>query len=317
MSRMWQKLADFLHTANLIPLVVLVSGYHYFQALRSYDPVLVAVPIALFVDLLHFRTVQRAVKSGQGAWKVTAVFTTLLAFGLQWMFYSRPGEGEALLWWQVILFASIVPVGLAIMAWHHQQQEAEQVTNWQALVAAAEQRAAQMQEEATAAHEQATQAQQEAAAAHERAEKVQQEAAAERERASQAQARAAQVQNRLEQVQQEAAAAHERAEQMQWEAETARERADGVQRQLADVQARAEEGQSRLEQVQAETEQMQTKLDQMQAIHKAWQALNPETQTLARFNARLLTAQDAAEELDVHVSTVRRKARLLNGSQSL
>jgi hypothetical protein len=179
---MWQKFADFLHTANLIPLVVLVSGYHYFQALRSHDPVLVAVPIALFVDLLHFRTVQRAVKSGEGAWKVTAVFTTLLAFGLQWMFYNRPGEGEALLWWQVILFASIVPVGLAIMAWHHQQQEQEQITDWQALIAAAEQRAAQMQEEAATAHERATQAQQEAAAAHERAEKVQRDAEAERER---------------------------------------------------------------------------------------------------------------------------------------
>jgi hypothetical protein len=305
---MWQRFADFLHTANLIPLVVLVSGYHYFQALRSHDPVLVAVPIALFVDLLHFRTVQRAVKSSEGAWKVTAVFTTLLAFGLQWMFYNRPGEGEALLWWQVILFASIVPVGLAIMAWHHQQQEQEQITDWQALIAAAEQRAAQMQEEAATAHERATQAQREAAAADERAEKMQTQA-------EEAQARAGEVQGRLVKAQQEAAAAHERAEQMQREAEAGRARADEVQRQLADVQVRAEEVQSRLEQVQAEAEQMQTKLDQLQAVNKAWQALNPETQTLALFNARLLTAQDAAEELGVHVSTVRRKARLLNGSQ--
>ena len=308
MSRMWQRFADFLHTANLIPLVVLVSGYHYFQALRSHDPVLVAVPIALFVDLLHFRTVQRAVKSSEGAWKVTAVFTTLLAFGLQWMFYNRPGEGESLLWWQVILFASIVPVGLAIMAWHHQQQEAEQVTGWQALIAAAEQRAAQMQEEAATAHERATQAQREAAAAHERANQVQAQA-------EEAQARAGEVQSRLVQVQQEAAAAHERTEEVEREAEVAHERAEQVQAQLAEVQAHAEEVQSRLEQVQAEAEQMQAKLDQLQAVNKAWQALNPETQTLALFNARLLTAQDAAEELGVHVSTIRRKAKLLNGSQ--
>jgi chromosome segregation ATPase len=273
------------------------------------------VPIALFVDLLHFRTVRRAVKSGEWAWKVTAVFTTLLAFGLQWMFYNRPGEGEALLWWQVILFASIVPVGLAIMAWHHQQQEQEQITDWQALIAAAEQRAAQMQEEAAAAHERATQAQQEAAATHERAEKVQREAEAERERASQAQARAVQEQGRLEQVQQEAAAAHEWAEEVQREAEAAHERAEQVQTQLADVQAHAEEVRSRLERVQAEADLLQTKLDQLQAVNKAWQALNPETQTLALFNARLLTAQAAAEELGVHVSTVRRKAKLLNGSQ--
>ena len=102
----WQWFADFLHTANLIPLVVLVSGYHYFQALRSHDPVLVAVPIALFVDLLQYRTVHRAVRSGEGVWKITAVFTTLMAFALQWIFYNQPGEGETLLWWQVILFAS-------------------------------------------------------------------------------------------------------------------------------------------------------------------------------------------------------------------
>jgi len=49
----WQKFADFLHTANLIPLVVVVSAYHYNQALRSHDPFLVSLPIALFIDLLQ------------------------------------------------------------------------------------------------------------------------------------------------------------------------------------------------------------------------------------------------------------------------
>jgi hypothetical protein len=97
MAKWWQKFADFLHTANLIPLVVVVSTYHYYQALRSHDPLLVSLPIALFIDLLHFRTVQRAVKSGESAWKITAVFTTLMAFGLQWIFYSQPGEGEMLI----------------------------------------------------------------------------------------------------------------------------------------------------------------------------------------------------------------------------
>ena len=148
MVKWWQRFADFLHTANLIPLVVVVSTYHYNQALRSHDPLLVSLPIALFIDLLHFRTVQQAVKSDEGAWKITAVFTTLMAFALQYIFYSLPGEGETLLWWQVILFASIVPVGLAIMAWHHQQQEQEQVTDWQKLIAEAQQRAEQMQQEA-------------------------------------------------------------------------------------------------------------------------------------------------------------------------
>jgi hypothetical protein len=142
----WQRFADFLHKANLIPLVVVVSTYHYYQALRTHDPFWVALPIALFVDLLHFRTVQQAVRTGEGTWKVTAVFTTLMAFGLQWIFYSRPAEGDPLIWWQVLLFASIVPVGLAIMAWHHQRQEQETIIDWQALIAEAQQQAGKRNE---------------------------------------------------------------------------------------------------------------------------------------------------------------------------
>jgi hypothetical protein len=258
MARWWQRFADFLHTANLIPLVVLVSSYHYFQALRSHDPVLVAVPMALFVDLLHFRTVQQAVKSHAGLWQVTAVFTTLLAFGLQYIFYNQPGEGETLIWWQVILFASIVPVGLAIMAWHHQRQEQEQVTDWQQLIAAAQHQAVQMQ--------------------------------------------------------QEAAAEHERADQMQREAETERERAAAMQTKLVTVQAQADEMQNQLEQVRTEANRWHTRVDEMQTIGKAWQTLNPEMQTLALFNAQMLTAQAAAEQLGVHVTTVRRKAKQLSGT---
>jgi hypothetical protein len=257
MSKWWQKFADFLHTANLIPLVIVVSTYHYYQALRTHDPFWVALPIALFVDLLHFRTVQQAVRTGEGTWKVTAVFTTLMAFGLQWIFYSRPAEGDPLIWWQVLLFAGIVPVGLAIMAWHHQRQEQETVIDWQALIAEAQQRAEQMQREATTG------------------------------------------QARAVRVQQEAEAERRRAEEMLARAEAA--------------QVRVDEMQSQLEQAQAEAAAMQGRLAEMQPIGRAWQALNPETQTLALFNAQLLTAQAAAEQLGIHVTTVRRKAKQLNG----
>lgn len=307
MARWWQRFADFLHTANLIPLVVLVSSYHYFQALRSHDPVLVAVPIALFVDLLHFRTVQQAVKSRASMWQLTAVFTTLLAFGLQYIFYSQPGEGKILIWWQVILFASIVPVGLAIMAWHHQRQEQEQVTGWQKLIAEAQQRAETMQQEATAGQVRAIQMQQEAEAERQRADEMQ-------VRADEVQVRADEMQSRLAEVQQKAEAEQARANQMQREAEIERERADAMQTQLARGQTQAEEMQSQLEQVQADADRWRARVDEMQTIGKAWQTLNPEMQTLALFNAQLLTAQDAAEKLGVHVTTVRRKARQLNGA---
>ncbi|MCP4937044.1 MAG: hypothetical protein GY927_23260 [bacterium] len=190
-------------------------------------------------------------------WKLTAVFTTLMAFGLQWIFYNQPGEGDLLIWWQVILFASIVPVGLAIMAWHHQQHEQETITDWQLLIVEAQQQA--------------------------------------------------------ETMQQEAEAAQARANQMQQQADMERTQATEMQTKLAEAQAQADGVQSQLEQVQAEVAQMQTKLTEMQAIGKAWQALNPEMQTLALFNAQLLTAKDAAAQLGVHVTTIRRKAKHLNG----
>ena len=257
MNNMWQKFSDFLHTANLIPLVVIVSTYHYYQALRSHDPFLVSLPIALFIDLLHFRTVQRAVKSRDTPWKLAAVFTTLIAFGLQWIFYSKPVEGSTLVAWQVILFASIVPVGLAIMAWHHQQQDEETVTDWQQQIIQVQQEAARMQREA------------------------------EEERA--------------------------RAMALQQEAESAHTQAKALQTSLAEVQNESAVVQTQLRQVQRDADQLQNQLDEMQTMHKAWQSLNREMQTLALFNAQLLTAQTAAEQLGVHVSTVRRKARQLNG----
>jgi hypothetical protein len=155
MNQLWQRFADFLHQANLIPLVVVVSTYHYYQALRSHDPLLVAMPIALFVDLLHFRTVQRAVRANQFTWKLTALLTTAIAFGLQWIFYNQPTAGTALPSWQVVLFASIVPVGLAIMAWHHEVRTRDTTTNWQIKVEDAQNRVAQQETELAAAQKQA------------------------------------------------------------------------------------------------------------------------------------------------------------------
>jgi response regulator of citrate/malate metabolism len=72
--------------------------------------------------------------------------------------------------------------------------------------------------------------------------------------------------------------------------------------------------QNQLEQVQTEANRWRASVDEMQTIGKAWQTLNPEMQTLALFNAQMLTAQDAAEQLGVHVTTVRRKAKQLNGA---
>ncbi len=339
-----------------------LAGYPTYQALRSHDPMLIAIPMALFVDLLHFRTVQRAVQTRKTLWQLTAVFTTALAFGLQWMFYSQPGEEGTLIWWQTILFASIVPVGLAIMAWHHEQGEEEQVVDWQAAIAEAERQAAKMQAEAEVERGRATEMQArademqaEAEAERRRAEKMQRQAEDEQARATQMQTRAEVEQQRADEmqaraereqsratqmqaraeaeqveaeaersraeemqtqrsqmqaeataVQQEAAQMQTRAAALQTEADRERERADAMQVQLTAVQAEAE-------QMQAELTAMQTQAQQMQPMGKAWAGMNAEMQVLAFFNVDLLSAKEAATQLAVHETTVRRRAKALNG----
>lgn len=172
--KLWDWLSKFLHRADLMPLVVVVSVYHYFQALKSHDPLFVALPIALFIDLLHYRSVQRAVKSSQVGWWVAAVVTTAAAFGLQWMFYARAGEsGVTLVWWQAVIFASIVPVGLAIWAWLQLSVESDQVTDWQAEIAAAQKLAEEAQKASATAKAEALAAQKSAQEAQARADRAQ------------------------------------------------------------------------------------------------------------------------------------------------
>ena len=261
MTALWQKLSDFLHQANLIPLVVIVSVYHYYQALSQHDPFFVAAPMAIFVDLLHFRTVQRAVKTGQGGWKAMAALTTAIAFGLQWLFYSAPGPDGALVWWETLLFASLVPVGLAIMAWHHAVHEEDVVVDWQAQLAA-------LGEQLTAA-----------------------------------QTRIAELVSAVADGQTALTQAQERAAQ-----------SDALAAELSQTRQTAQTGVSQTAVAQKRIAELEAQLTAVKELRQAWQSLNPESQTLVRYNAGLLSAEDAADALGIHATTVRRKAKRLNGA---
>lgn len=116
--RAWGAFTDFLERFNLIPVVLVVSTYHYYNALALHDPIWVALPIAVFVDLLHYRTIRQASRTRHWAWMVAATFTTAVVFLLQFFFYSaEPDTGErALGVMQQITFAAIVPVGVLFMA---------------------------------------------------------------------------------------------------------------------------------------------------------------------------------------------------------
>jgi hypothetical protein len=261
MTAIWQKISDFLHQANLIPLVVIVSVYHYYQALSQHDPFFVAAPMALFVDLLHFRTVQRAVKTGETSWIGMAALTTAIAFGLQWLFYSAPGPDGTLIWWETLLFASLVPVGLAIMAWHHAVHEEDVVVDWQAKLAA-----------------------------------VGKQLAAAQERIVELTTAVANGETALSQAQERAA------------------QSDALAAELTQARQTAQTGVSQTTAAQNRIAELEKQLAAVKELRQAWQSLNPESQTLVRYNAGLLSAEDAADVLGIHATTVRRKAKRLNGA---
>lgn len=124
-----KRLKQFLTDIELIGLVIIISVYHYYQALAAHDPVLVAGVIAVFVDLLHYKTIERAIGRGRGWW-LAGLFTTALAFSLQFAFYSQ----QFTYWhFEAWLFSSIIPFGVALWAimqgsdersaWHQKYDE--------------------------------------------------------------------------------------------------------------------------------------------------------------------------------------------------
>jgi len=205
-NRFWRGVSSWLHTADLVPIVVIVSTYHYFGALETHDPKWVAFPVALFVDLLHYRSVSRAVKSG-GWWIAAAVITTGMAFGLQFAFYSQPGTDGTNLGAYAWLYASLVPVGLAIMAMLTQVQAGERAREWAkelAEMAAALKEAQEQIAGATALQQEAEAVKQAATEAHQKATAAQQAATEAHQKATAAQQAATEAQREAEAMKQEA-----------------------------------------------------------------------------------------------------------------
>ena len=129
--RRWNRFSDFLHHAQLIPLVVIVEGYHYYVVLSSHDSIWAALPLALFLDLLHFRTVKQAIETKKFWWGVGAFLSTAVAYAFQFIFYSSPGvDGHVLELWKQMLFAAVVPLGITFMVWHHHENETKVVRDW-------------------------------------------------------------------------------------------------------------------------------------------------------------------------------------------
>lgn len=92
------------------------------------------------------------------------------------------------------------------------------------------------------------------------------------------------------------------------------EETNGLQELANQAQALAKDWQAKYNQEQERNKSLQTQIRQQQETIKAWQALNTEVQTLARFNAKLITAEQAANMIGVKdVRTVQSRAEKLNG----
>ena len=87
-----------------------------------------------------------------------------------------------------------------------------------------------------------------------------------------------------------------------------------LQERAKEVQREANEWQNKYNEAQTAIKELQTHNKRQRTIIKAWESLNTEAQTLAQFNAKQITAKQAAEAIGVKdVRTVRSRAEKLNG----
>lgn len=109
-SNFWRWLVEWFERGDLVPLLVLVSAYHYAAVLAGKDALLVAIAIGLLVDLGHYRTIRAAVRYN-GDWKqaatrwVIAIGMTILSLNYHQRYYSD--------WW----LSAPLPLLIAALAW--------------------------------------------------------------------------------------------------------------------------------------------------------------------------------------------------------
>ncbi len=115
-KNLWQRLAGFFESGDLVPFAVITSIWHFVQTLIAYNEVwFVAIAQGVFVDMLHFRTVRMAVRNKSRTAALIAILTTVMSYAFHILFYAHDG-----LLLVDFLLAAPLPLGIPILAW---QQE--------------------------------------------------------------------------------------------------------------------------------------------------------------------------------------------------
>ena len=110
---LWQRFSGFFEHGDLAPFAVIVSAWHFVEALRSQGELwFIATAQGVLVDMLHFRTVRYAVRSKTWGGVFIASITTLISFGFHLLFYGHDGFQ-----WLDLLLATPLPIGIPILAW--------------------------------------------------------------------------------------------------------------------------------------------------------------------------------------------------------
>lgn len=121
---LWQRIANFFESGDLVPFAVVVSSFHFVTALVVYggEAWPVAVLVGVFVDMLHYRTIRYAVRGQRTRAAVAlAVLTTAMSYVFHLLFYVDGGEVR----WVYLLLAAPLPLGIFILAWQQEQARAD------------------------------------------------------------------------------------------------------------------------------------------------------------------------------------------------
>lgn len=104
----WHRLSNFFEHGDLTPFAVIISVAHYVPVLTAHgENLVVAGLVGALIDLLHFRTVRRAVNDYRHIDGFIAALTTTMATAYHFRYYN----GDWLL-------ALPIPIGIAILAYH-------------------------------------------------------------------------------------------------------------------------------------------------------------------------------------------------------
>lgn len=139
---LWQRIANFFESGDLVPFAVVVSSFHFVTALVVYggEAWPVAVLVGIFVDMLHYRTIRYAVRGQRTRAAVAlAVLTTAMSYVFHLLFYIDGGEFKLV----YLLLAAPLPLGIFILAW--QQEQARAIDDTASRLQAAERRAQELE----------------------------------------------------------------------------------------------------------------------------------------------------------------------------